>query len=400
MTLRSLVAMTATPIFIFSASSSLAASTLKDTLGDIFSPISKVVLADRSLNRVLDDLAEQAQQHSLQNAELWKAQAPKELASCKAQFEDYVKDGLLKINVAYGYIDWPEAGRNLDQEKFELLYKALTRSCSGASNVCGFTEVERVYLSRAVLERQLNVRMDGVDRSFPVRITLAYSSRDVRDKDNFENGVPSAGQIATSERAEKVFFEGIGENGVVGDTCDVCAYVGHARNGGGPDFRPVPRAWRVQGGEPNYAYYLAEKTNFRRLMKALQTTKHPSSQLIAIMGCNSHEKFYSAGSRTCVNRGAANCPKTSLRDFTDKFGFYLTEKLSWPQNNPLYVGVLMDGVLGFKCRSAWEENLAPLHIIPKYPEAYGIFGRFLQPGLMPVVRASSMAVPQVELAPW
>ena len=136
--------------------------------------------------------------------------------------------------------------------------------------------------------------------------------------------------------------------------------MGHARNGGGPDFRPVPLAWRDGRNEPIYSYYLRQRVNYHKMLDSLSTSS-ARPKLLAILGCNSMRKFYQSG----------------LDAFTDTTGFMLSGELSWPQNRPGYLGLLLDGIFSQRCRSAWSKNLRDLDRAFAKKEQYRLYGRFL-----------------------
>lgn len=316
-------------------------------------------------------------QESLLNAHRWSSSKPGQHGACLNQFKNYYKDGVLQMNIALGYQDAPSTGAAMDPEIYNALLGAMTRSCWGDSLVCGF-EITRQSGGVTHLQKTIrNTAVQGLPSKLKVRVILARSAWSSRDRENFAGPNPRPEQVRYSQAAENVFFGGLGEPGRGVPTCDVCVYLGHARDGGGPDFRPVPFAWRKPEGGPVYSYYQANKTNYRRMMRAISNSKHSSSQLLAVLGCSSYDHFYKTNRRTCIDR-TPSCKRVSLKDFENRFGFLLTEELSWPQNVPAYMGILLDGVLGLKCASSWRDNFARLRSLPKFPEAYRLQGNFMR----------------------
>lgn len=366
------------------------AVTVGGLLDRLFGPVAAHELDAKELAEELDRLAELPQK-SLYNIDRWARTQTSELPKCIQQYEDFYQDGVLDISLVAGYLDMPNIGKSLDQDGIEMIYGALTRPCGNIqTGACGFEETQKIYPSKVILERSMGNLTDqaallGLSDSssllrsdLRVRLTLTYSSWSNYDKDNFDGRKVRAEQIKTSEIAESAFFGSIGEASKIKEKpCDVCAYLGHARSGGGPDFRPVPLDWRKKEGDPDYAQYLKTRTNFRRLLRAMEASKHPTKQLIAVMGCDSEGNFYDSSRKACLVQGAPNCQAKTLKDYEKKMGLIVTNKLSWPQNQHKYLGVFFDGLLNMKCRSAWNENYKVLNSIPKYPETYRLIGNFL-----------------------
>lgn len=362
---------------------SAQAVTAEGIFDRFFGPVPAISIKASDMKRVLRRLV-QTPQSSLLKPDLIQ---PQEFEGCLGQYSQFYQDGVLDINLVVGYHDWPQVRRNLDQDSVDMIYDSLTRSCSeDLSNVCGFKEVDKVHRNQVVLEKQflgLDTRAAALGltedhpllkRILTIRVRLTHSSYSRYERDLLVDGKPIPEQLETSQIAEDTFFGGIGEPGHSIATCDVCGYLGHARNGGGPDFRPVPLEWRDETGDTDYSYYLKTRTNFRRLLRALKSSQHPTKQLISIMGCNSQGNFHDRSRRACLIQGERGCKALTLKDFENKFGFILTNKLSWPTNSANYLGIFFDGLVNMKCRSAWDENFRTMDDIPETPEAYRIHG--------------------------
>lgn len=321
------------------------------------------------LNRYTGIFAAPEGQRSLYNAPQWYGAAAAEYGACRAQYDSWFADGVMDISLVMGYHDRP--GRSpRDQEDFAKVKELLTRSCWGVSNgLCEFSWVPNDLPDNiTVLEKKIENYQGGAP--FRIRVTLGYSSATLEDHSNVgPDGVISATQARFSNAAEEQFFGSLRAG-----TCEVCAYMGHARDGGGPDFRPVPLTWRDGRGAPIYSKYKRQRTNYRRLLESVQRSPVASRQLIAILGCASMDHFYAH--KLCPVE-APGCQPVSLNDFAASKGFYLSDLLSWPQNRDQYLGLLLDGVVGLKCRSAVDRNTPKLRGLPR-PEAYEFLGSFLQ----------------------
>lgn len=316
----------------------------------------------------VDKLANQRVRTRL-NIEQWQKSVPSEARSCRALYDDIFKDGVMRVTFVFGYHD--ASGRTLDGRFYQYTFDALTRRCPNSSSpVCGYRVISGSRSSyTAVLSRPVQLRAaNGTNRLVEIRIQLARSSHSSDDERNLVRGEPSEKQRELTRHMEDLFFGGISgfnADGSPREKCEICAYFGHARDGGGPDFGPVPYAWRKADGKPNYDLYQARRPGYRKLIASLKRAQNDPPKLVALQACYSHLHFWSRKTEG-----------KSLSDFADKTGFLLTRKLSWPQNFQQTVGVFLDTVLGLRCKSAWDMNNSRLHKLPEPNEAYDIFGRF------------------------
>ncbi|HRO67672.1 MAG TPA: hypothetical protein PL182_08925, partial [Pseudobdellovibrionaceae bacterium] len=86
-------------------------------------------------------------------------------------------------------------------------------------------------------------------------------------------------QKIRSERAEAVFLNSLKDS-------DLVVYVGHSRDGGGPDFK-VPR---LNGSRVDYPYYRANRPGLKKLLSALKSG-HRRARGLAILSCDSTKFF-------------------------------------------------------------------------------------------------------------
>lgn len=319
----------------------------------------------------------QKTQRTMWNAASWKNENTSEFAACQRSYRKIFEDGLMRVNIAFGYSD--NFSRTLDAGLYEMAYQAFTSSCYGKKSVCGFRLVGG-NSRRAVLEKSLKapLALGTSSNQLKIRITLTYSAANSRDEDNFSGGKISSSQKSATAAAEQVFFGGIrglDRNGVK-ERCDVCVYYGHARDGGGPDFGPVPYEWRDNQGQIDYSQFHSRRTNYRRLLGAISEAQGNPPALVAVLACYSQSHFWKK--KACIDRSQPNCKPVSLTDFSSRTGYILTSDYSWFENFERTFGVLMDGVLGLKCASAFKANYGALRSNDKFNEAYGLYGSFLQ----------------------
>ncbi len=295
---------------------------------------------------------------------------------CKTNYDKWFADGVLEVSLTMGYLDNSKSGATHDRKGFSEVRALLLRPCAEVrGTICGFKRVPNDLPDNiTVLEKTIRNYVAG-GRQLKIRIVLGYSSSSESDATNVgASGVITERQNALSTNAEEQYYgsiSGVSSQGKPITRCEVCAYIGHARDGGGPDFRPVPYSWRDQDNEPEYRFYRENRTGYRRLLANLVVSaQQGGGQLISVMGCKSASHFYE--NKICPVE-APNCAAVSLSDFASHTGFMVSDLLSWPQNRDQYLGALLDTVTGLKCRDALDRNLDSLGRLPN-PEAYQILG--------------------------
>lgn len=318
-------------------------------------------------------------QRSLFNANTWKAEAAGEHQACARTYNRIFEDGIMRVNIAFGYSDLHS--RTLDFELYEATVDALSRSCGDRRTACGFKLVSGSNSRKAILEKSFT-RPSGEDlnhlQAVKIRMTVTHASANADDDANFADGKVSPAQKSATRIAENVFFGGIRgiEVGGVKERADVVIYYGHARDGGGPDFSPVPREWLDSEGKIDYEQYHRRKTNYRTLIGALEAAQDAPPSLIAILACYSHTHF--SGKKVCADNSKANCAAKNLADFKANTGYITTTDYSWFENFEKTFGTVLDTVTGLKCLSGVKSNLGALRGLPEFKESYGVYGSFLQ----------------------
>lgn len=311
----------------------------------------------------------------MRNFSGWEKSRPEEALKCKKAYQSYFKDGVFRITIGLGYHDSPAQGMALDQETESMLLESLTSPCKDPlDTICGFQIIERPFASSTILERTspYGYFLEMPDPKF--RIEIAHSSWSQIDRENFSGGQLRTEQIQTSEYSQELFFESIA--GQSRPPCQLCIYMGHSRNGGGPDFKPVPLDWSHSGRKPIYANYLKNRTNFRRLISSLESRNPKLPMTLALLGCNSLPNFFGKKNRVCA-LGKESCSPKSLADFTSTVGLVLSEKLSWPSSRPIYFAAILDSFLGLKCDSSIQANTEAIQKKTDGKESYRAIGQIL-----------------------
>ncbi len=340
----------------------------------LFSILMSIAPASSDLSSYASEFA-RAPQKSIRNLSGWKDRDPRQAASCLAGFKKYFQDGTLNITFSLGYHDWPLAGKTRDQESFRMVQQALTAPCqSNFDSVCGFSIVDQPWASALIFEKTLPNYPELEIQSPKIRIEMAYSSWSTVDAENFSGKMVRSEQSQLSSLNEDLFFGSIA--GQERAPCDICIYMGHARNGGGPDFLPVPYEWSTESRKPIYSYYLKNRAGFKKLLSAIEKRTPEDSPLVAFLGCNSFKKFYSTKVKICRQSGN-DCAQKSLSDYSEKMGFLLTDDLSWPANRSLYFAAALEGALSLKCRPEWNSNFNKVSEKSNPAENYRLIGNFL-----------------------
>lgn len=204
---------------------------------------------------------------------------------CREFYRDLYSRGRIDIRVGFGYMDYSEGedhvylgynfGRNfaIDTLARNSFVKTLTEKCRGQEEVCGFRvdPHDPDLLTKPVLDA------DGRTVEARIRVTSSSYTENTR----WNESQYSLEQDALSRKAEQNFFGGV-------DEADVLIYIGHSRNGGGPDFRPPIL---LPDYKVNYAPYKKNRPGLNRLVKALNSARRKPG-VVAILSCLSETHFH------------------------------------------------------------------------------------------------------------
>lgn len=309
-------------------------------------------------------------QRSLLNQNNWRGSNPSEYQRCRQTYQRMFRDGVLRLNINLGYLD--DNQRLMNRTQFSEVYSALQRSCYHSDDkACGFKRiVGSRHGRRAVFQRSLRANLGNGVKTYKVRVALTDSSPYSYDSEAFDGGRINRKQRRYTKLAERDFYGSLAKGSAA---CDVCVYFGHARDGGGPDFGPVPYSLRLRNGKPNYDRYRALAPGYRKLLRALTKSKGSAPSMVALFGCYTKRHFWKR--RKCLYN-KPGCAPTSLSAFSGETAFLMSRELSWPQNRDYTLGALLDSVLNLKCGSALRSNLKRLRGL--HPtESFGVYGRFL-----------------------
>jgi hypothetical protein len=206
-------------------------------------------------------------------------------AACQKRYEGILDDGVIDIRIPIGYFDWTigrdvvTEGNNyglspsIDIGAYSAMKKLLTATCRGSVQFCGFRQDGDYKFSK-----QVNVH----GRGYQVRLEMGFSS--VSESFATNMGRKSGEQTQRSSYMEDFFKSGL-------RNADAVFYLGHSRNGGGPDFKPPVL---IEGmNKVNYkGYYQIKRPGYGVMMAGLSGRHQPA--ILGLMSCDSRDHFVSS----------------------------------------------------------------------------------------------------------
>ncbi len=197
----------------------------------------------------------------------------------------------IDIRIAFGYKDTRPT--RFVGDRYERLYliQDFIRPCKRAKNlICGFSrdETDGDSLWRAFTLANSKV--------VNVRVKMTPSSVGPDDELNRQNPY----QNVQSLISENNLVSGLNSAGVV-------FYIGHSRDGGGPDFFP-PKI--IESKDVDYPWYRANKPGIKKVLDAISASKDTQPQVFGMMSCLSEKHF-----------------ESSIHELTKRVRFVSTHKL-------------------------------------------------------------------------
>ncbi len=222
--------------------------------------------------------------------------------SCNAPILEARRDGKIDITLVLGYLDvsgnqemqgsWP-IGTVLDRNAHQALEQVLQDPCPNAFvRTCGFK------LKSGKLVKTIRDRWTG--QNIQVTVKLASSSVSTSNDDNISS--KKGQQSRASARAKQIFSNAL-------KSSDAVFYLGHARDGGGPDFEPPVL---YSNGNVNYSQYKREGIN--NMLTQLRSATRPAP-LLAVLACHSTAHF--SGSIKSTAPGSLLVTASDLFDDVD-----------------------------------------------------------------------------------
>lgn len=190
----------------------------------------------------------------------------------RASGESCSTDNLV-IHIVFGYKDARPARFVGDRYERLFMLQKLTSPCPDSSTqACGFSRDQE---DSTLLEKEI---FRPGQAPAQVQIHITNSSVGADDDDNRRNPY----QKHLSQISENNFFYSLNEAQAV-------FYVGHSRDGGGPDFNP-PRLGRHN--HVNYAWYKKHRPGLKRLLAQLKPDPRSKQKLeLGLYSCASTQLF-------------------------------------------------------------------------------------------------------------
>lgn len=242
---------------------------------------------------------------------------------CRVDYRRFFRLHQVDIRIVFGYQDARPARFVGDRYERAALIEHLTQPCSGGYQACGFI---RDWDSAVLLSREIT----GPDGN-PVRVMLHVADSSWSPDDDLNRGSPD--QRIKTARARRIFLQGLTQ-------ADAVLYLGHSRDGGGPDFGP-PRI-RFSDRHVDYAWYHSHRRGWRMMMDALRHSRRRPS-LLALFSCFAGRHFASGLRRDFPRMGLITSPGWAYAD-----------------DELVQVVATVDSLLGMRCRAGFEAALGPL----------------------------------------
>jgi hypothetical protein len=205
-----------------------------------------------------------------------------EQTACQQRYSRILNDDLIDIRIPIGYFDWTIGKEvvkdgvrygfspSIDLGAYSALKKLLTSSCRGSTQFCRFAQNGSYKFSKGV-------EIHG--KKYQVRLEMNFASASELFNKNTEAN--NSNQEQRSQYMEDFFRSSL-------QNADAIFYLGHSRNGGGPDFKP-PILMSGQNKVNYEGYYKPQRPGYKMMMSALSVLRKPS--IIGLMSCDPRDHF-------------------------------------------------------------------------------------------------------------
>ncbi len=230
--------------------------------------------------------------------------------------------GQIRISIIFGYNDQRPYVNVLDSIEKDTLAAGLQKPCATTQDrLCGFNLNENQLLSKTV-RGENGKRVD-------LHIRLHSSSVSQNDDWNRSTGLNRQNDKSASTKA--TFSKAL-------ENSDVVFYLGHARNGGGPDFFPPDLK---ENRQVDYTKYKSNKDGLEAVLDGLRSTRNLKT--LGLFACNSYNLF------------AAN-----LVDTRKDISYILAGDISVPSIMNPSMWAALDSLLGKTCDTDLKKSLSTI----------------------------------------
>lgn len=224
-------------------------------------------------------------------------QGPARKDRCSYRYGRILNDGRIDIRILIGYFDWTTGSRiykdggnygyspSIDLGAFSALRKIITGRCPGRAEFCGFSQVPG-----SPYRFTKTIVIQG--RRYPASVEIYFPS--VSEYLYANIGKYLDEQKRRSRATLEQFRSAL-------KSADAVFYLGHSRNGGGPDFDPPV----FIGGtnKVNYnGYYKRNRPGLKNMLAALQAGGRQPA-VLGLMSCDSRDHFLASVRRVAPRTG-------------------------------------------------------------------------------------------------
>lgn len=247
--------------------------------------------------------------------------------ACVDRYDKIFSDDTLNITLAFGYADSKPNTKVFDAYMQDAIIDTITAPCKNGLQACGFMDGPRGTNS---FYKWVNGPKGK--RHFVV-LRMLSGALSLNDQYNMKE----AKKLQDEKCAQTV----MDYNSSISSGDEVVFYLGHSRDGGGPDFCPGKT---TPDNHVNYPFYRSQKPGLRPLLSSLTTSAdlRKPVELLGLFSCSSKPHFYGPLTKASPETGYILTNRTML--FTEVFqDFYIA----------------LDAVLGRKCDAYYKGTLNP-----------------------------------------
>jgi hypothetical protein len=198
-----------------------------------------------------------------------KILSPISQADCQSDYLSLMAKSEINVTIAYGYFD-AEDGSTWDNRMLQQFLNTMTAPCkSWSTKSCGF---QIAGTGPYILTRKMT-GPDGFIKT--VKLTVDSPSLSTDSAANMS----SALQKKKSEAVKQMYFKGLRDS-------EVTLYLGHSRDGGGPDFDPP----KLNHGHVDYNWYQEHPRDKKEMLNIL--SENPDkARILGFFSCSSIRWF-------------------------------------------------------------------------------------------------------------
>ena len=244
--------------------------------------------------------------------------------ACKTRFKKIFNKKEINISVAFGYGDSDDNSVAWDALIYPAMVEKLTKSCAPGVGACGFSQDRK----NPTILRKIVMDPTGENNSL-ITLNMTHPSLSVDGKMN--TSINAEKQQIACQTARSKFM------GEISGGADIAFYIGHSRDGGGPDFCP---AKRLSNNHVDYNLYRKQKAGIADIVKAmgLAIKNGTPTQVYGSFSCSSQLHFEKA-----------------LRQVNPKAGFFLTSRTVDFVAMTLDAYTSLDSILAQRCEDGFQE---------------------------------------------